>query len=120
MVMFKIKLSGIYQIYNKNTEEYYIGMSSDIFSRWANHYNDIKINKHTSTKLVKLWLNSNITDWEFKILEVVSKTQHKIDTGLKGKAFDKSFRNLLLKKEKEHMSKWSKTYALNKNNRYFS
>lgn len=118
--MYKIKLSGIYQIYNKRTEQYYIGLSVDIFSRWANHINDIICKKHTSTKLVDLWNNSHITDWEFKILEVVSKTEHKKESGLKGKAFDNFFRKLLLSKEKEHMSKWSKTFALNKDNKWFS
>jgi hypothetical protein len=95
-------------------------MSVDIFSRWGNHYNDIKMSKHSSPKLMELWNKSKPTDWEFSILEVVSKTQHKKDTGFKGKAFDASFRKLLLKKEKEHMKQFSVSYALNKSNRYFS
>jgi hypothetical protein len=118
--MFKRKLAGIYQIYNKITEQYYIGMSTDIFGRWGSHYSDIKMTKHTSIKLVDLWNSSPITDWEFKILEIVSKTSHREETGLKGKALDSSFRKLLLKKEKEHMKQWSVTYALNKDNKWFS
>lgn len=107
-------------LYNKRTEEYYIGMSVDIFGRWGSHYSDIKMSKHSSPKLVKLWNSSQITDWEFKILEVISKTDYKKQTGFKGKKFNDSFRTLLLNKEREHMKLYSATYALNKDNKYFS
>lgn len=118
--MIKIQISGIYKITNKITEEYYIGMSVDIFSRWSSHYTDIKMKKHSSTKFMELWNKSNPTDWTFEILECVSKTNVKLECNLKGKAFDTYFRRILLKKEKEHMKLYSKTYALNKDNKSFS
>jgi len=122
----KIKVSGIYQIYNRITEEYYIGYSLDILgSRWSAHYQDIVLGKHTSFKCE----NFKIEDWDFRILEKVSKTEFKEELrnrlkeeGIKysDKLFENEFRKLLLKKEKEWMSKYSVNFAINKNNKSFA
>ena len=117
--MFGRKISGIYCIQHISGY-YYIGMSVDVFSRWSNHYTDIKNNKHSSTEFMELWNTTEPPEWTFSILEYVSITEHKKTSQMKGKALEKSFRTLLLKKEKEWMKKHSINWALNKNKKHFS
>ena len=118
--MYKIKLAGIYMISNINTGEYYIGMSVDIFSRWQSHYNDLKMNKHSSKKLQELFNNSKITDFRFEVLSYISKTDIKNKFNVKGKQLDVLMRRILLQEEKNLMNKYSRTYSLNQNNKHFS
>jgi hypothetical protein len=96
-------------------EYYYIGMSVDIFSRWGSHWTDYRMGKHSSIKT-----STPVEEWQFSILEKVSLTEFKKESGLKGKKLEDGFRSLLLKKEKEWMKKFSKNFALNANNRSFS
>jgi len=112
----KIKLSGIYMILHKKTEHYYIGMSVDIWNRLQNHYTDLRMNRHSSTKLQDLFNEScDISDFTFTILEYVSITDAKKN------GFSKDgFRKLLLMKEKEWMGRHSINFSLNKNNTHFS
>jgi hypothetical protein len=117
--MYKVKIGGIYKI-EHISGYYYIGMSVDIFSRWSNHYSDIKKMKHSSIDFMNLWNSSEPSDWSFSILEYVSITEYKKVSQMKGKSLENSFRTLLLKKEKEWMNKHSINYSLNKNKRYFS
>jgi hypothetical protein len=112
-MQFKIKLAGIYMI--RIGEYYYIGMSVDIFSRWSSHWTDYRMGKHSSIKTA-----IPIEEWQFSILEKVSLTEFKKETGLKGKKLEDGFRSLLLRKEKEWMGKYSRNFALNANNRSFS
>jgi len=118
--MIKIKLAGIYKITHIPTEQYYIGMSVDIFNRWRGHYTDIKITRHSSPRFMLLWNETDPTEWKWEILEGVSLTAFKIDSGLKGKKLEAGFRQHLLRLEKSWMSKHSKTFALNKNNKHFN
>ena len=117
--MYRIKLSGIYKITHIPTEQYYIGMSVDIYGRWSSHYSDIKLSKHTSVEFSKLFLTTPITDWKWEILEVVSKTELKKELKLKGKQFDNKLRTILLQKERIHMGKHSITFSLNKDKKYY-
>jgi len=114
----KIKLASIYKIEN-NSGYYYIGMSIDTFSRWQNHYTDLKLNKHSSTDLKNLFKDTRIEDWTFSILEYISLTDHRLETKLKGKELEKSFRRNLLKREKFWMSQYSINFSLNKMNKNF-
>lgn len=116
--MFKIKLASIYII--SCGEYYYLGYSTDTFSRWQSHYTQLKNKKHSSTNFQKLWDKTTPEQWDFRILEYVSLTQFKKEYNLKGKELDAKFRTLMLKKEKEWMSKYSITFCLNKANKYFS
>lgn len=118
--MIKIKLIGIYKITNIKTEQYYIGMSRDIFSRWQNHWTDIKMNKHSSTELMDLMKNSSIQDWTFEILKYISSTELKKECNLKGKQFESYLRTKLLQEERAIMKQYSKTFCLNKDKKYFS
>ncbi|CAB4153785.1 GIY-YIG nuclease superfamily [uncultured Caudovirales phage] len=113
-------MAGIYKIENIKTGYYYIGLSVDIFSRWSSHYTGIKTNKHSSTAFMQHWKDTEPSQWTFSILEYVSMTDYKIAHQIKGKALKDSFRKHLMVKEKEHMSKYSINYALNKDNKHFS
>lgn len=114
----KIKLAAIYKI-EHNSGYYYIGMSVDVFSRWSNHYIDLKLSKHSSKDFEKLFKETKIEDWSFSILEYVSLTDHRLKTKLKGKELEKSFRSLLLSREKFWMSQYSVNFCLNKNRKNF-
>lgn len=116
--MLRAKVGGIYKI--TVGEFYYIGMSIDIFCRFGSHITDLYMNKHSSPKLQQIFLEKPLSDFKFEILETVSKTKMKEDTRLKGKAFETHYRKILLKKEKEWMSKYSIHFSLNANNRHFS
>jgi hypothetical protein len=98
----------------------YIGKSVDIFSRWSKHYTDIKQNKHSSPMLTFQWLYSKPTDWEFTLLEIVDFDEYKRKSHLPSDFITKSFDNYLLDLEKIHMSKHSKNFAMNTDNKHFS
>jgi hypothetical protein len=116
--MYKIKVSGIYLI-EHISGYYYVGKSNSVFERFESHITNLKMNKHHSPAFQELFNNTNIIDWNFKLIYYVSKTDLKKQTGLKGKEFDKYLNTFLLKKEKELMSTYSINYALNKMNKNF-
>lgn len=118
--MVKVKLSGIYIIKHEPSERYYIGMSRDIYARWGSHYGDIKTASHSSTDFMNLFLQTDISEWSFRVLESHSFTKYKRDNGLRGQAAVNAFRTFLLGREKEVMSRYSKNFCLNKNNKHFS
>jgi predicted GIY-YIG superfamily endonuclease len=118
--MIKIKIAGIYKVTNKITEQYYIGMSKDIMSRWQNHWTDIKMNKHSSTEFLELMKSGSIEDWTFEIIKYISTTELKKESNLKGKAFETYLRTKLLQEERSIMKQYSKTFCLNKDKKYFS
>lgn len=114
--MFKIKVSGVYKIEHKSGY-YYIGQSVDIGNRWNSHITDLYLKRHSSTLFQELWNKTDICDWSFNVIKVVSKTELK--KLFKGKEFEKQLRKQLLLEEKEIMSQYFKKNALNKQNRYF-
>lgn len=117
--LMKRKLAGIYKIEHKSGY-YYIGMSVSIFERWQSHYTSLKILKHSSTEFMNLWNSTDASEWTFTIIVSLSKTNHKKVSGLKGKELETSFRQLLLRTEREVMSGYSITWCLNKDKKYFS
>ena len=127
MPNFKIKLAAIYKI-EHISGYYYIGMSVDVFSRWESHYTSIKTGSHSSPAFQKLWESTKPEEWSFTILEYISKTDFKKSIKLKKdpqlkvteKSIDYLFRHELLIKEREWMNKYSRNFALNKDNKYFS
>lgn len=120
MTHFETKVGGIYKITHLPTEQYYIGMSVSIFNRWQSHYTSLTNQTHSSPQFMELFNSTNPSEWQFQILEIFTLTQFKEESKLKGKALEKAFRQLLLRNEKKWMSSHSRTYALNKNDRYFS
>lgn len=115
----KIRLSGIYLIKNIEEDLFYIGLSTDIFSRWSTHYTHLKINKHSSSEFQSLFNRSNLTDWTFSILEVSSETEFRKKSGLKGMALKKAFRDYLVSRERFWMSQYEKSKSLNADNKFF-
>lgn len=94
-------------------------MSVDISSRWSSHITDLYLNKHSSTKLQNMFNEFGFTSLKFEILEYISKTQVKKETGLKGNEFENYYRKVLLRKEKIHMNMYSINFSLNKQNGNF-
>ena len=45
-------MSGIYKIYCKNTNKYYIGQSVNIKNRLNQHMNELKNNKHKIKEVI--------------------------------------------------------------------
>jgi hypothetical protein len=117
---FETKIGGIYKITHLPTEQYYIGMSVSIFARWQSHFTSLSNHTHSSTKFRELWNSTNPNEWQFQILEILPLGQFKTDTSLKGKALEKAYRQFLLRTERKWMSSHSKTYALNKDDKYFT
>lgn len=123
---FGIPCSGIYKIENKKTGLVYIGLSVDIFSRFSQHYSNMKMNKHSSPKLSDDLSIYGIESFTFEVLEYVSKTKLRLEykSRLDGnkfelKLFEKFFKLYLLQLEKKWMSKYSINNCYNKNNKSF-
>lgn len=118
--MYKVKLSGIYIITHEPSGKFYIGMSKDIFSRWGSHYGSIKTASHSSNLFMNLFLQTTIDEWSFRVIEYHSLTKFKKDNGLVGQKAVTEFRKFLLSREKDVMSRYSKSFCLNKDNKHFS
>lgn len=116
--MLRIKIGCIYKI--SIGEYYYIGLSNDCGSRWSNHLTDLHLNRHSSIKLQQMFNEYGFTSLKFEILEYISKTDFKKETGLKGKEFESFYKKLLLNKEKLHMNMHSVNFSLNSQNKSFS
>ena len=117
---FQIKCTGIYMITHKPTEQYYIGKSVDIFTRWSQHYTDLKMRKHTSTKLQELFILRPVTEFKFEILSYYSLTDFKaLNEGKSIKLINSLFNKYLLQEEKRYMKMYSVNLSLNKQNKSF-
>ena len=69
---------GIYCIFNKITEDYYIGSSSSsMILRWCSHVSLLRKNKHHSPHLQNAWNKYKADNFEFKLLEIVPKEEIK-------------------------------------------
>lgn len=65
-------VSGIYKITNLITNEFYIGSSKNIESRWAYHKAKFKSNEETSNKLYYDFKKFGLENFKFEILEKCS------------------------------------------------
>ena len=69
--MAKVKedpICGVYAIYCKKTNRYYIGKSKNIQNRFKAHRNNLNQRSHTSTDLQRDWDNYGESEFEFSIL----------------------------------------------------
>jgi hypothetical protein len=114
----KVKLTCIYKI--SIGDYYYIGKSTDGFSRWSSHYTLLKLNKHHSPKLQSMFNELGVTSLTFSILEYISITEYKIASQLKGKELKTQFNRYLLNREKWWMNKYSINFCLNSDDKHFS
>ena len=119
MAIWKIKLGGIY-IIQHTSGSFYIGKSVDILSnRWSTHYSQLVMGNHHSPELQNCFDNSKIENFTFQILEYVSKTYVREQSGLRGKALDKLYNRILLTIEKNWMNRYDIKDALNKDKKNF-
>ena len=63
--------------------------------------------------------NSGIESYIFEVIEYISITDFRKETGLKGKKLENEFRIHLLNIERKHMGMHSINFAYNKDNKYF-
>lgn len=117
MSYYKRKCGGIYIIEIDNY--YYIGKSTNVWERWSSHYTNLKLNKHSSTKLQKKFNEFGVEKMSFRVIEYISITEFSLKNKLIGKSLKSAYNKFLLFKEKEWMKKYSINYSLNKINRYF-
>lgn len=117
--MFKVRLSGVYQITHLPSGKFYIGESIDIYSRWASHHTSLSLNRHSSPLFQILWDNSTPKEWTWTIISIFSKTEFRLDSGLKGKKLELGFKQELRKLERQEMGIKDKSKSLNNNNKYF-
>lgn len=66
------KIAGIYVIYNKRTDKYYVGRSNNIFSRWNNHLTELLYKRHHNKYLQEDFDTGHYTDFEFSIIKIMS------------------------------------------------
>ena len=77
-------ISGIYKVTNLTTNEFYIGSSKNIESRWAYHKAKFKSNEETFNKLYLDFKKYGLESFKFKIIErcstnIKEKEQEYID-----------------------------------------
>lgn len=65
-------IAGIYLIYNKRTDKYYVGRSNNIFSRWNNHLVELLYKKHHNKLMQADFDSGHYTDFEFSIIKIMS------------------------------------------------
>jgi len=65
------KTSGVYCIYNAQTNKKYIGSSENVTHRLVSHFRDLKQNKHCNRKLQNAWNKYGQNVWRIIIVEIV-------------------------------------------------
>jgi len=63
------RVSGIYKIVCKSTNDFYIGSSVNVRTRLWNHVNKLLREKHDNSHLQRAWNKYKIENFEFEILE---------------------------------------------------
>ena len=61
----------IYSITHITDNKKYIGQTIDLSNRWYNHKNDLKQNKHHSSKLQRAWNKYEEDEFKFDIIEEI-------------------------------------------------
>jgi group I intron endonuclease len=96
-----MKRTVIYSILNRITCEIYIGSAIDYITRWRNHKNLLKSNKHYNTKLQNSWNFYGMNNFIFEIMEhvfdrdnLIVREQHYLDTILFASENDNRFYQL--------------------------
>lgn len=62
---------GIYKIINTTNGKYYVGSSDNILSRWNEHKNDLRKQKHQNIHLQRAWNKYGEINFEFLVVEEV-------------------------------------------------
>ena len=69
-------VAGIYEIYNKRTDKYYIGKSNDVFGRWFSHMTGLFYKTHHNKYMLVDMEEGHYSDWCFRVIKIMSK--HKL------------------------------------------
>lgn len=73
-----MKPATVYAITHDPTGSRYVGSTTKgFFFRVQQHVADLRAEAHTSKKLQALWLKTPITDWSFKVLEILENGKHR-------------------------------------------
>lgn len=64
------KICGIYKIKNKVTQEFYIGKTIDLNSRWNSHISALEEGTHNNINLQFAWRKYGYSQFSFEILEI--------------------------------------------------
>jgi predicted GIY-YIG superfamily endonuclease len=75
-------MQGIYEIRNTVTNNFYIGRSVSVESRWHQHMSDLKAHKHDSKALQADWDAYGPSAFTFRILEITSDEETTIQREL--------------------------------------
>jgi hypothetical protein len=78
------------------------------------------LNKHQSPKFQKLYNESKIEEWGFRVLKSLSKVEFKEKTGLKGRTLNLEFQRFLRLTEKSIMGEYPGRLCLNKQDYHFN
>lgn len=70
-----MKISGIYKITCTISNNFYIGSSCNIKSRWSGHRSDLRHNKHQSKQLQRAYTKYGLDCLNFEIIEECPRTQ---------------------------------------------
>jgi group I intron endonuclease len=68
-----LDLSGVYRIENITNKRIYIGKSTSIFRRWADHYKELSTNKHCNLALLGDFALYGYRNFKFSIIELCDK-----------------------------------------------
>jgi group I intron endonuclease len=63
---------GIYTIYSKSQNKYYVGKSKDIEKRFLKHKSDLRLNRHHSKYLQNVYNKYGLEDLSFEIIQECS------------------------------------------------
>lgn len=71
--MAREKICGIYKITNIINNKVYVGQSTDIYTRWTIHKNELNNNRHHNIYLQNSWNKYGEQNFEFDILELCTE-----------------------------------------------
>lgn len=94
------KLGGIYSITSKVNGKRYIGSSATINTRWKNHKQDLKDNRHHSDHLQKHYNKYGEDDLLFTVVEIIERGELPLQ----------DFKNLLLQREQTYLDNWKECH----------
>ena len=63
------KVSGIYRVVHRDSGRSYVGQSSNIGQRWAEHRSLLKLGKHKSRRFQNIWSKYGAEAFDWSVLE---------------------------------------------------
>jgi group I intron endonuclease len=69
-----MKTMGIYKIFNKVNNKYYIGSSNNIKRRWRDHKKMLRGNRHDNIYLQNSWNKYGENNFDFIVIDNIKKS----------------------------------------------